>query len=214
LANRGGSLWSFRFGAILTRIVSGRRRSDRRMGCKRYGCLRLRRFTKGLGASRRRRSVTAARCASLSRDGCPGALRSTSPSGPCTAVHGIVRWRIVDLCQWIWEEHRGIVAKQTLSRDLRNMGYRRLSARPRHHAQAEGAIEDFKKASPRTWKKSGAKKGGDPGAIELGSPTRRGSARRTRSPAVGPGAARARALQSIHRNPRLGLSVMISESWY
>jgi transposase len=127
------------------------------------------------------------------------ALAAILERGPLPAVHGIVRWRIVDLCQWIWEEHRGIVAKQTLSRDLRNMGYRRLSARPRHHAQAEGAIEDFKKASPRAWKKSGAKKGRDPGAIELGSPTRRGSARRTRSPAVGPGAARARALQSISK---------------
>jgi hypothetical protein len=41
---------------------------------------------------------------------------------------------------------------------LRKMGYRKLSARPRHHAQAEGAIEDFKKASPPAWKRSGAKK--------------------------------------------------------
>jgi hypothetical protein len=32
-----------------------------------------------------------------------------------------------------------------LSRELRAMGYRKLSARPRHHEQAEGAIEDFKK---------------------------------------------------------------------
>jgi hypothetical protein len=28
------------------------------------------------------------------------------------------------------------------------MGYRKLSARPRHHAQAEGAIEDLKKNFP------------------------------------------------------------------
>jgi hypothetical protein len=56
-----------------------------------------------------------------------------------------VRWRIVDLCQWIFEEFRVVVAEQTLSRVLRAMGYRKLSARPRHHAQAEGAIEDFKK---------------------------------------------------------------------
>jgi hypothetical protein len=28
------------------------------------------------------------------------------------------------------------------------MGYRKLSARPRHHAQAEGAIEDFKTYGP------------------------------------------------------------------
>ena len=52
---------------------------------------------------------------------------------------------------------RVVVAKQTLSRELRKMGYRKLSARPRHHAQAEGAIEDFKKASPRAWRKLGAK---------------------------------------------------------
>jgi hypothetical protein len=29
------------------------------------------------------------------------------------------------------------------------MGYRKLSARPRHHAQAQGAIEGFKKAFQR-----------------------------------------------------------------
>jgi hypothetical protein len=40
-------------------------------------------------------------------------------------------------------------AKQTLSRQLRAMGYRKLSARPRHHAQADGAIEDFKKRMAR-----------------------------------------------------------------
>ena len=28
------------------------------------------------------------------------------------------------------------------------MGYRKLSARPRHHEQAEGAIEDFKNVWP------------------------------------------------------------------
>jgi hypothetical protein len=44
-----------------------------------------------------------------------------------------------------------------MSRDLRKMGYRKLSARPRHHAQAEGAIEDFKKTSPLVWRKSRAK---------------------------------------------------------
>lgn len=86
------------------------------------------------------------------------ALAAILESGPLPAVHGVVRWRIVDLCQWIWEEFRVVVAKQTLSRELRKMGYRKLSARPRHHAQAEGAIEDFKKACPRAWKKSGAKR--------------------------------------------------------
>jgi hypothetical protein len=38
------------------------------------------------------------------------------------------------------------------------MNYRKLSARPRHHAQAEGVIEDFKKTSPRAWTKSRGKR--------------------------------------------------------
>jgi transposase len=81
------------------------------------------------------------------------ALAAVIENGPMPAVNGVVRWRLVDLGQWIFEEFRITIAKQTLSRELRAMGYRKLSARPRHHAQAEGAIEDFKKASPRAWKR-------------------------------------------------------------
>jgi len=58
------------------------------------------------------------------------------------------------LGQWLWEEFRVAVSMQTLSRVVRAMGYRKLSARPKHHAQAEGAIELFKKASPRRWQAS------------------------------------------------------------
>ena len=79
-------------------------------------------------------------------------------SGPIPAAHGVVRWRLIDLAQWIYEEFRISIAKQTLSRELRAMGYRKLSARPRHHAQAAGAIEDFKKASPRAWTKLRARR--------------------------------------------------------
>ena len=91
-----------------------------------------------------------------------GALAAIIESGPIPAVHGVVRWRIVDLCQWIYEEFRVVVAKQTLSRGLRAMGYRKLSARPRHHAQATGAIEDFKKVSRRAWTRSGARRASSP----------------------------------------------------
>ena len=73
------------------------------------------------------------------------AIAQMIEDGPIPAVHGVVRWRLADLCQWIFEEFRITVSPQTLSRDLRAMGYRKLSARPRHHAQAAGAIEDFKK---------------------------------------------------------------------
>ena len=64
------------------------------------------------------------------------ALAAIIESGPIPAIHGVVRWRIVDLCQWIFEEFRVTIAKQTLGRELRAMGYRKLSARPCHHAQA------------------------------------------------------------------------------
>src|SRR4249920_2396217 len=33
-----------------------------------------------------------------------GALKAIIESGPTPATHGVVRWRLVDLCQWMWEE--------------------------------------------------------------------------------------------------------------
>lgn len=86
-------------------------------------------------------------------DGHRAAIVKMIENGPIPAAHGVVRWRLVDLCQWIWEEFRIVIAKQTLSRELRAMGYRKLSARPRHHAQAEGAIVDFKKHSRHGWRR-------------------------------------------------------------
>ena len=55
------------------------------------------------------------------------ALAGVIESGPIPAVHGVVRWRIVDLCQWLWDEFRVSVSKQTLGRELRTMRYRKLS---------------------------------------------------------------------------------------
>jgi hypothetical protein len=43
------------------------------------------------------------------------------------------------------ETYRTSISEQTLSRYLHAMGYRKLSARPRHHAQNREAVEDFKK---------------------------------------------------------------------
>ena len=86
------------------------------------------------------------------------AIAAMIESGPIPAIHGVVRWRVVDLCQWVFEEFRVTVAKQTLSRELRAMGYRKLSARPRHHAQAEGAIEEYKKNFQPVWTRSRARR--------------------------------------------------------
>ena len=63
------------------------------------------------------------------------ALAAMIEAGPIPAVHGVVRWRLVDLVQWIWEEFEITLSETTLGRVLRKMGYRKLSARPRHHAQ-------------------------------------------------------------------------------
>ena len=41
--------------------------------------------------------------------------------GPTPAIHGVVRWRLVDLCQWLRGKFRVSVSKQTLSRELRAM---------------------------------------------------------------------------------------------
>jgi transposase len=84
------------------------------------------------------------------------ALAAMVEMGPMPSVHGVVRWRIIDLCQWVWDEFEIDISKQTMSRELRALGYRKLSARPRHHAQAAGAIEDFKKTGPRSWRRSRA----------------------------------------------------------
>jgi transposase len=75
-------------------------------------------------------------------------------AGPNPAVDGVVRWRIVDLIQWVWEEFRLSISKQTMSRELRAMGLRKLSARPRHHAQDKDAADAFKKTSSRSWRRS------------------------------------------------------------
>lgn len=95
------------------------------------------------------------------------ALTAAIESGPIPAVHGIVRWRIIDLCQWLWDEFRVSVSKQTLSRVLRAMGYRKLSARPRQHAQAAGAIEAFKSDFPTTLAEIAHQHGVDPNNIEI-----------------------------------------------
>jgi transposase len=84
-----------------------------------------------------------------------GALLARVEAGPIPAVDGVVRWRLVDLVQWVFEEFRVSLSPQTMSRVLREADYRKLSARPRHQGQDPDAIETFKKTSPPRWRKSG-----------------------------------------------------------
>lgn len=83
------------------------------------------------------------------------ALAAAVESGPIPAAHGVVRWRLVDLVQLVREEFAMSISTQTLSRELRAIGYRKLTARPGHHAQDADAIAAFKKTSPPRWQRFG-----------------------------------------------------------
>jgi transposase len=107
------------------------------------------------------------------------ALSEAVEAGPTPYLDGVVRWRLVDLAQWVWERFGVSVSRQTLGRELRRMGYRKLSARPRHYGQDPDAQEAFKKSSPSAWRKSGPGSRPEP-RLSSGGKMRRASARRTR----------------------------------
>ena len=83
------------------------------------------------------------------------ALCAIVESGSIPAIHGVVRWRLKDLVQWLWEEFRVCLDESTVSRELKALGFVKISARPRHRAQNEFVREDFKKACPPRWQRSG-----------------------------------------------------------
>lgn len=84
------------------------------------------------------------------------ALVDIVEQGPIPAIHGVVRWRLIDLAQWLHDEFAVSLDETTISRELRKLGYVKLTARPRHHAQNEHAMEAFKKgASLPSWQRSG-----------------------------------------------------------
>src|SRR6202453_3975786 len=115
------------------------------------------------------------------------ALVSMVEAGPTPSVHGVVRWRLIDLAQWVFDEYGLSVTKQILSRELRALGYRKLSARPRHHEHDEAAVAAFKKKSQPSWRPSPPP---PTSRSKFGSKTKPASAKRTRSRGGGPNAAR------------------------
>ena len=90
------------------------------------------------------------------------ALAQAVEDGPVPAIDGVVRWRLADLVQWVWERFAISVSRQTLGRELQALQFRKLSARPRHHAQAEGAVAAFKKALAPRWQQSPARRASIP----------------------------------------------------
>jgi putative transposase len=83
------------------------------------------------------------------------ALCEIVESGPIPAIHGVVRWRLKDLAQWLWDEFGVSLDESTVSRELKVLGFSKISARPRHRAQNEFVREDFKKLCLPRWQRSG-----------------------------------------------------------
>ena len=68
-------------------------------------------------------------------------------TGPDRAVHGVVRWRRADL-QHVIAERLGVVYhERTVGKILKQLGFAHLSVRPRHPAQNERIMAEFKKTS-------------------------------------------------------------------
>ena len=70
-------------------------------------------------------------------------------TGPDRAVHGVVRWRRVDLQRLIAERFGVTYHERTIGKLLKALGFSHISARPRHPGQDARALETFKKTSPR-----------------------------------------------------------------
>jgi transposase len=68
-------------------------------------------------------------------------------TGPDRAVHGVVRWRRVDLKRLVAERFGVAYHERTIGKILHQLGFRHISARPRHPAQDERIMAEFKKTS-------------------------------------------------------------------
>ena len=79
------------------------------------------------------------------------ALAEVVEAGPVPAVDGVVRWRRKDLARWLLETFAISLDETTVGRELKALGFAKISARPRHYAQNELAVE----ASPPNWRRSG-----------------------------------------------------------
>ena len=76
------------------------------------------------------------------------ALAEIVERGPDPDQDGVVRWRRKDLAAWLFARFAVSLDETTVGRELRKLGFAKLSARPRHYAQDPAALEAFKKVSP------------------------------------------------------------------
>lgn len=74
-------------------------------------------------------------------------LAALVEKGPDADKDGVVRWRRVDLKRRIKEMFGVEMHERTVGKQLRSLGYVRLSVRPQHPKADEQAQEEFKKNS-------------------------------------------------------------------
>jgi transposase len=68
--------------------------------------------------------------------------------GPDIAVHGVVRWRCIDLQAQIKARFDVDLSERQIGRLLGQLEFTRLSVRPRHPQADQAAQQTFKKTSP------------------------------------------------------------------
>src|ERR687894_2332934 len=69
-------------------------------------------------------------------------------TGPDRALHGVVRWRRVDLQRLIAERFGVVYHERTIGKILKSLGFSHISARPRHPAQDGQTVAAFKNVCP------------------------------------------------------------------
>ena len=69
-------------------------------------------------------------------------------TGPDRALHGVVRWRRIDLQRVIRERFGIAYHERTVGKILHQLGFSHISARPRHPAQDERIVAEFKNVWP------------------------------------------------------------------
>jgi len=80
-------------------------------------------------------------------------LAALIEAGPDLAEHGVVRWRLCDLCALVEERFGVTYQEQGMSKLIKRLGFRRISARPQHPKSDPENQAAFKKTSV-TWSKS------------------------------------------------------------
>jgi transposase len=99
--------------------------------------------------------------------------------GPDRAVHGVVRWRRIDLSRVIEQRYGVKLAERSVGDLLRRLGFRRISVRPRCPEQDVAAQEAHKKTSP-IWSRPASRPMPAASRSNCGGKTKRASASRAR----------------------------------